>query len=72
VKDAPDFAEAHVSLATAYYRLKRKEDGDRHRALYQELNAKQQAAQPGVLAPGEAYRGEPVPTPVADKKAPTP
>ena len=72
VKDAPDFAEAHVSLATAYYRLKRKEDGDRHRALYQELNAKQQEAQPGAQAAGEAYRGEPVPVPVADKKPRTP
>ncbi len=63
VKDAPDFAEAHVSLATAYYRLKRKEDGDRHRALYQELNAKQQEAQPSASGGGAAYRGEPAPVP---------
>ena len=27
VKDAPQFLEAHVSLATVYYRLQRREDG---------------------------------------------
>jgi tetratricopeptide (TPR) repeat protein len=27
----PDFAEAHSALATVYYKLKRKEDGDRER-----------------------------------------
>jgi hypothetical protein len=32
VKDEPNFAEAHAALASAYYRLKRKEDGDRARA----------------------------------------
>jgi tetratricopeptide (TPR) repeat protein len=37
VKEAPDFVEAHVSLATAYYRLKRREDGDRERAIVEEL-----------------------------------
>ncbi len=34
VKDAPDFMEAHVSLATVYFREKRKEDGERERAIY--------------------------------------
>src|SRR6185436_6507904 len=29
VKEYPKFSEAHVTLATVYYRLKRKEDGDR-------------------------------------------
>ena len=28
-KDSPDFLEAHVSLATAYFRLKKKADGER-------------------------------------------
>lgn len=37
VAAAPNFVEAHTSLATVYYRLKRKEDGDRHRALEQKL-----------------------------------
>jgi len=31
VKSYPDYAEAHASLATAYYRLNRKADGDRER-----------------------------------------
>jgi len=38
VKGAPQFVEAHITLATVYYRLKRKEDGDRERALVQKLN----------------------------------
>ena len=29
VKESPSYTEAHVTLATIYYRLKRKEDGDR-------------------------------------------
>ena len=48
VKDNPDFVEAHVSLATAYYRLKRKEQGDRERQIVLKLNAERQAQQPGV------------------------
>ncbi len=40
---APTFVEAHISLATTYYRLKRKEDGDRERALVQKLKAEQDA-----------------------------
>jgi tetratricopeptide (TPR) repeat protein len=37
VKEAPEFREAHISLATVYYRLKRKSDGDRERAIVQKL-----------------------------------
>lgn len=48
VKEAPQFTEAHVTLATVYYKLKRKEDGDRERAIVQKLNAAAQAKQPGV------------------------
>jgi len=48
VKEAPNFTEAHVTLATVYYRLKRKEDGDRERAIIQKLNAAAQEQQPGV------------------------
>ena len=44
-KEAPEFTEAHVSLATVYYRLKRKEDGDRERDIVKKLNAAQQAKQ---------------------------
>lgn len=49
-KEVPQFVEAHVSLATIYYRLKRKEDGDKERAIVLELNARSQAAQPGAIA----------------------
>jgi tetratricopeptide (TPR) repeat protein len=45
VKEAPGFTEAHVALATAYYRLKRKEDGDRERAIVQKLIREAQAKQ---------------------------
>lgn len=45
VKEAPEFTEAHVSLATVYYRLKRKDDGDRERDIVKKLNAAQQARQ---------------------------
>ena len=48
VKESPKFTEAHVTLATVYYRLKRKADGDRERAILQKLNAEAQAKQPGV------------------------
>jgi tetratricopeptide (TPR) repeat protein len=43
VRDAPDFVEAHVSLATVYYRLKRKQDGDREQEIVRKLNADIQA-----------------------------
>ncbi len=43
VKASPDFLEAHVSLATLDYRLKRKEDGDRERAIVTKLTAEKQA-----------------------------
>lgn len=48
VKEAPQFTQAHVSLATAYFRLKRISDGNRERSIVQELTAKAQAKQPGV------------------------
>jgi len=48
VKMSPTFIEAHVSLATIYYREKRKQDGDRERALVQKLNADIQAQQPAA------------------------
>ena len=31
VREHPDFAEAHAALATAYYKLNRKAEGDRER-----------------------------------------
>ena len=53
LKEAPKFTEAHVSLATVYYRLKRKVDGDRERAIVQQLNAEAQKNQPQ----GDVARG---------------
>jgi tetratricopeptide (TPR) repeat protein len=51
VKEAPDFLDGHVLLATTYYRLKRKEDGDRERAIVARLTAEIQAKQPGAQPP---------------------
>jgi tetratricopeptide (TPR) repeat protein len=51
VKESPQFVEAHVSLATVYYRLKRKEDGDRERAIVLQLNNAKQASEPGAKVP---------------------
>src|SRR6185295_16273826 len=39
VKEYPDFVEAHVLLASVYFRLNRKADGDRERAVIQKLNS---------------------------------
>jgi tetratricopeptide (TPR) repeat protein len=48
VDEVPDFVDGHVLLATTYYRLQRKADGDRQRAIIDELNARNQAKQPGA------------------------
>jgi tetratricopeptide (TPR) repeat protein len=42
VADAPNYTEAYVLLATVYYRLQRKEDGDRMRKVVERLNAEAQ------------------------------
>jgi len=47
VKEFPEFIEARVLLASVYYRLNRKPDGDRERAIVDRLNVEQQAKQPG-------------------------
>ena len=70
VKESPDFVEAHVSLATIYYRLKRKEEGDRERDIVRKLNAETQAStQPAHL---EAARrnAEPPASPMPDASSP--
>ena len=56
-QESPDFGEAHVSLATVYYRLKRKEDGDRHREIVRKLNEQSQGSAPGTEM-DLLYRGE--------------
>src|SRR5919108_2843409 len=48
VAEATNFTEAHVSLATVYYREKRKADGDRERAIVEKLNAERQAKEKGA------------------------
>ena len=54
VAEVPDFLDAHVLLATTYYRLKRKEDGDRQREIVARLTAERQARQPGAQSPEPA------------------
>jgi tetratricopeptide (TPR) repeat protein len=48
IADSPKFVEGHVTLATIYYRLKRKEDGDREREIVRQLTAENQAKEPGA------------------------
>ena len=48
LKEHADFIEARVLLASVYYRLNRKVDGDREKAIIQKSNAEQQAKQPGA------------------------
>ncbi len=44
VKDVPDYMEGHAALTTLYYRLGRKEDAKRHRAIVERLQAERDAA----------------------------
>jgi tetratricopeptide (TPR) repeat protein len=62
VKESPNFVEAHVSLATAYYRMKRKDDGDRERAVVERLNQGGQGNQGAAGASG-ASGAQPAPKP---------
>jgi tetratricopeptide (TPR) repeat protein len=73
VQEAPEYTQGHVLLATVYYRQKKKELGDRERAIAQRQRAERQAREPGASDElGPAYRGEPLPeeTPPASDKAP--
>jgi tetratricopeptide (TPR) repeat protein len=47
VRENPQDIEAHIALATAYYHLKRKQDGNKERALVLQLDAAR-AAEPGA------------------------
>src|SRR4030095_9061285 len=60
-KEFPEFSEARVLLASVYYRLNRKEDGDREKAAVQKLTAEQQAKQPG--AQSNSDQGVPIKPP---------
>ena len=48
VAEEPDAVDAHVQLATAYNRLKRKDDADRERAIVDRLNREIQEKQSAV------------------------
>ncbi len=48
IAETPDFAEAHATLATVYYRLRRSADGDRERAVSEKLMDRRDALQTGV------------------------
>jgi len=47
-KESPEFAEAHASLATVYYRMNRSADGDRERAISEKLMEQRDALQTGT------------------------
>jgi tetratricopeptide (TPR) repeat protein len=51
VKDAPNFTEAHVSLATLYYREKKKAAGDRERAIVEKLTTERRQQTEGKVTP---------------------
>lgn len=68
LKEHADFVEARVLLASVYYRLNRKADGDREKAIIQKSNAEQQAKQPGAQAGAEQV--PPKPPPDNDQNSP--
>ena len=56
---SPDYAQAHVLLATVYYRQKKKEAGDRERDIARRLQQERQGREEGANdALGPAYKGE--------------
>jgi hypothetical protein len=67
VADMPAYIDAHVLLATTYYRLKRKEDGDRERRIVEKLTAEAQAKQPKPESPGAGTGGSVPPSPDSRK-----
>ena len=67
VKEHGDFVEARVLLASVYYRLNRKEDGDREKAIIQKLNAEQQDKQPGSQGGADSSSKSPSVTPNSSK-----
>lgn len=59
VSESPKFLEAHVSLSTLYYRLKRKEDGNRERQIVEKLTAERQAKEPAAQLGASEPAGAP-------------
>jgi hypothetical protein len=68
VKEYPDFVEARVLLASVYYRLNRKADGDRERAIVEKLNREQQSKQPGAQERGVRLDSGKPPEDMEDRK----
>ena len=68
LKEHADFVEARVLLASVYYRLNRKADGDREKAIIQKSNAEQQVKPQGVQSGGEQV--PPKPPPDNDQNSP--
>jgi Tfp pilus assembly protein PilF len=67
VADTPAYIDAHVLLATTYYRLKRKDDGDRERQIVEKLTAEAQAKQPKPEGPAAGTGGSVPPSPDSRK-----
>ncbi len=70
VASVPDYVKAHVLLATAYYRLKKKDRGDEEQAVVARLLQAQQGREAGASDTlGPAYKGEALRDPGAAKNA---
>ena len=70
--ESPDYRQGHVLLATAYYRLKDKEKGDREQAVAEKLRAAEQSKEAGASEDlGPAYRAD-VPPPPPSPSPPPP
>jgi Tfp pilus assembly protein PilF len=39
IRDEPDWPQPHIELSALYYRLNRREDGEREKAAFDKLNA---------------------------------
>jgi tetratricopeptide (TPR) repeat protein len=66
VAETPDAVDAHVQLATAYNRLKRKDDADRERAIVDRLNQQIQEQQ----SKGDPAANAPAPTQATPPEGP--
>ena len=70
----PEYEQAHVLLAMVYYRQKKKDLGDRERAIAERLRQESQQREAGASDDlGPAYQGEGLPpAPAGDKRPPAP
>ena len=58
-RKTPRFTEAHVSLATVYYRLGRRADGQRHQAIVQQLKREEKAREDAEKARQQGTQAPP-------------